>query len=148
MLLDPRPGSLTGSSHATSPSFRASSGANVLAEKGLAGASAGDRNTPQAVPSMCFSWEPPVVLHRQSCRAETAAQGFCDAQLDCAQALTTKHIQLQSQNNLGRRRTLRSPVRAPITTAPRGTRAVATLRGPGNEAARSGQIPFCETGTK
>ncbi len=46
MLLDPRPGSLTGSSHATSPSFRCSSGSNVLAEKGLAGASAGDRNTP------------------------------------------------------------------------------------------------------
>jgi hypothetical protein len=33
MLLDPRPGSLTGSSHVTSPSFVCSSGANVLAEK-------------------------------------------------------------------------------------------------------------------
>jgi hypothetical protein len=46
MLLDPRPGSLTGSSHATRPSFRCSSGSNVLAEKGLAGASAGTGTPP------------------------------------------------------------------------------------------------------
>jgi hypothetical protein len=50
MLLDPRPGSLTGSSHVTSPSFVCSSGANVLAEKGLAGASTRDRNTPKPCP--------------------------------------------------------------------------------------------------
>jgi hypothetical protein len=50
MLLDPRPGSLTGSSHATRPSFRCSSGSNVLAEKGLAGASAGTGTPPKPCP--------------------------------------------------------------------------------------------------
>lgn len=147
MLLDPRPGSLTGSSHATSPSFRCSSGSNVLAEKGLAGASAGDRNTPSRALHVLLvgtTWGPsPSVMPSQN-RCSGAMR--CPTRL-CPSSFTTKH-KLQPQNDLGRRRTLRSPVRAPVTTAPRGTRAVAALRGPGNEAALSGQIPFCETATK
>lgn len=49
--------------------------------------------------------------------AETAAHESCDAQSTCSQAVTMSHTQLQSQNDLGRRRTLRSPFRVPIITA-------------------------------